>query len=78
MDETEVFAIEAADVAEQAVEEGVARVKMNWQDAYEKAKADIAASRALTDDLMRLGHIKEPPEWMLREALDYAVAQCRG
>ena len=78
MDESEVFAIQAADVAMKAIEEGVARVRMNWQEAYEKAKADIAASRALTEDLMRLGHIKEPPESMLREALDYAVAQCRG
>ena len=46
--------------------------------AYDKAKADITSSRALTEDLMRLGHIKEPPESMLREALDYAIAQCRG
>ena len=77
MDETEVFAIQAADVAEKAVQEGVARVTMTRQAAYERAKADIAASRALTDDLMRLGHIKEPPMSMLREALDWAVAEVR-
>jgi malate dehydrogenase (oxaloacetate-decarboxylating) len=78
MDESEVFAIQAADVAQKAIEDGVARVTMPRQEAYERAKADIAASRALTDDLMRLGHIKEPPESMLREALDYAVARCRA
>ena len=78
MDESEVFAIQAADVATKAIEEGVARVTMSWQEAYDKAKADITSSRALTEDLMRLGHIKEPPESMLREALDYAIAQCRG
>ena len=78
MDESEVFAIQAADVAAKAIEEGVARVTMSWQEAYEKARAGIAASRALTEDLMRLGHIKEPPESMLQEALDCAIAQVRG
>jgi malate dehydrogenase (oxaloacetate-decarboxylating) len=51
---------------------------MSWQEAYEKARSGIAASRALTEDLMRLGHIKEPPESMLQEAVDYAIAQVRG
>jgi malate dehydrogenase (oxaloacetate-decarboxylating) len=77
MDESEVFAIQAADVATKAIEEGVARVTMSWQAAYDAAKADIAASRALTEDLMRLGHIKEPPMSMLREALDWAVAEVK-
>ncbi len=77
MDESEVFAIQAADVAMKAIEEGVARVIMTWDEVYNRAKADIAASRKLTEDLMRLGHIKEPPESMLQEALDWAIAQVR-
>jgi malate dehydrogenase (oxaloacetate-decarboxylating) len=77
MDESEVFAIQAADVAVKAIEEGVARVTMSWQEAHDRAKADIAASRALADDLMKLGHIKEPPPSMLTEALDWAVKQVR-
>jgi len=77
MDESEVFAIEAADVAMKAIEEGVARVTMTREEAYARAKADIAASRALTDDLMRLGHIAEPPESLIREALEGAIAECR-
>ncbi|MGA2548474.1 MAG: NADP-dependent malic enzyme [Rectinemataceae bacterium] len=77
MDESEVFAIEAADVATKAIEEGVARVKMSWDEVYRKAKADIAASRRLTDDLMRLGHIATPPDSMIREARDWAVAQVK-
>jgi malate dehydrogenase (oxaloacetate-decarboxylating) len=77
MDETEVFAIEAADVAQQAAKEGVAREPMTWQAVYDKALADIRESRALTDDLMRLGHIAEPPRALLEEALSWAVEQAR-
>jgi malate dehydrogenase (oxaloacetate-decarboxylating) len=77
MDESEVFAIQAADVAMQAIEEGVARVAMSWDEVYNRAKADIAAARRMTEDLMKLGHIQEPPLSMLQEALDWAVAQVR-
>jgi len=77
MDESELFAIEAADVAMKAIEEGVARVTMSWEAVYQKAKTDIAASRSLTDDLVRLGHITTPPDSMVCEALAWAVAQVR-
>ena len=77
MEETEVFAREAADVADQAVEEGVARVGMPWDEVYARAKADIAASRAAIEDMQRLGHVRTPPKAMLTEALDWAVAQVR-
>ena len=74
MEETEVFAVEAADVAMQAVKEGVARVKMSWEEVYAKAKADIADSRKLTDDLMAAGHIEKPPMELLEKALAAAIA----
>jgi malate dehydrogenase (oxaloacetate-decarboxylating) len=77
MDESEVFAIQAADVSQKAIEEGVARVALSWQEAYDRATADIAASRGLTEDLMRLGHIKEPPLSMLHEAYEYALSRCK-
>ncbi len=77
MKETELFAVEAADVAMQAIEDGVARVKMTWQEVYDLALADIKASRKLTDDMMKLGHIQEPPQAMLQEALDKAIAEVR-
>jgi malate dehydrogenase (oxaloacetate-decarboxylating) len=75
MEETDVFAQEAADVAVQAVKEGVARVKLSWDEVYNTAKADIAASRALVDDMQKLGHIKEPPEGMLENALEQAITE---
>jgi len=77
MDESEVFAIEAADVATKAVEEGVARVKITWQEAYDRAKKGIEESRRLVEDLQKAGHIKTPPKAMLDEALDWAVKQVR-
>jgi malate dehydrogenase (oxaloacetate-decarboxylating) len=77
MQETEVFAREAADVARQAIEEGVARITLSWDEVYSQAKADIAAARALTDDMMRLGHIKEPPAEFLEAALNQAIAAVR-
>jgi len=77
MEETEVFAVEAADTALQAVKEGVARLNLTWNEVYTRAKADIEASRALADDLKKLGYIKEPPAAMLEEALKKAVAEVR-
>jgi len=77
MEETEVFAVEAADVAMQAIAEGVARVEMSWDEVYAKAKADIEASRKLAADLMAAGHIAEPPAGMLEKALAAAVAAVR-
>jgi malate dehydrogenase (oxaloacetate-decarboxylating) len=73
MEETDVFAVEAADVAQQAVKEGVARINLSWDEVYNRAKADIAAARALVEDLKKMGHIKEPPPEMLEAALAKAV-----
>ncbi len=78
MDETEVFAIEAADVADQAAKDGVARSSLSRQEVYERAKADIAASRKLVDDMQKLGHIAEPPAALLEEALSWAIASVRS
>ncbi|MDR2403887.1 MAG: NADP-dependent malic enzyme [Spirochaetaceae bacterium] len=77
MEETDVFAREAADVARQAVEEGVARIDLSWDEVYGQAKADISAARALTEDMMRLGHIKEPPAALLEAALGKAIEAVR-
>jgi len=77
MDEADVFPIEAADVAMQAVKDGVARIEMTWQEAYDRAKADIEYSRNMTKSLMDTGFIKTPEESMLQEALDKAILEVR-
>lgn len=75
MDDTEVFAVEAADVAMQAIKEGVARVTLSWQEVYDRAMADIALSRDSSRLLMEAGLIKRPDDAMFAEALDYAVSR---
>ncbi|MDR1144277.1 MAG: NADP-dependent malic enzyme [Spirochaetaceae bacterium] len=77
MEETDVFAVEAADVAQQAIKEGVARISLSWDDVYNRAKADIAAARALVEDMKKAGHIAEPPGSMLEEALRAAIDEVR-
>ena len=77
MEETEVFAVEAADVAQQAIKEGVARITLSWDEVYKRAKADIAAARSLVEDMKKAGHIAEPPAAMLETALKAAVEAVR-
>jgi len=77
MNESEVFAIQAADVAVKAIEEGVARVRMSWQQAYDEAKNGIEESHRIIDDLVKLGHIKTPPASMLDEAMEWAINQVK-
>ena len=75
MDEVGVFPQEAADVAMQAIKDGVARVQISREEAFEKAKNDIEYSRSLTKNLTDTGFIKNPPQQMLQDALDWAVKQ---
>ena len=73
MDEAEVFAVEAADVAEQAIKEGVARINLSREEVYNMAKDDITSVHALVEDIKKAGHIKEPPAEMLEAALNAAI-----
>ena len=75
MDEAGVFPHEAADVAMQAIKDGVARVTMSRDEAYKKAQTDIEYSRGMTAKLMETGYIEHPPEEMLQEALKYAIEE---
>jgi len=73
MDETEVFANEAADVAMEAKKNGVARLEINWQEVYNQTLADINEARSSMKLLMDEGFIKEPPNEMLEAALKTAI-----
>ena len=77
MDEAGVFAVEAADVAMQAIKDGVARVKMTWGEAFQKAKADIDYSRGMTKLVMDNGYIDTPPDDMLQEAIAWAIDEVK-
>ncbi|HDR90775.1 MAG TPA: NADP-dependent malic enzyme [candidate division Zixibacteria bacterium] len=75
MDEAGVFPHEAADVAMQAIKDGVARIEMTRQEAYDKAEEDIQYSRSMAKSLLDEGFIKHPPQDMLQEAMDWAISQ---
>jgi malate dehydrogenase (oxaloacetate-decarboxylating) len=77
MEETDVFAQEAADVAEQAIAEGVARLKLSREEVYSRVKADIAAVRVIVEDMKKMGHIKEPPVELMEAALAKAIEEVR-
>lgn len=78
MDETEVFADEAADVAMTAIENGVARIKLDRQTVHDQTLRDINQAREMIDLLMKANFIKEPDPAILQSALDKAVAAVRG
>ncbi len=75
MEEASVFPHEAADVAMQAIKDGVARLTMTWDEAFQKAKKDIEHSRALTRSLMDKGFIAPPPAEMIKTALEFAISE---
>ena len=75
MNETDVFPNEAADVAMQAIKEGLARVEMTREEAFAKTDADIKHARATVKTLLDEGLIKEPPQEMLQVALEWALKQ---
>jgi len=73
MDEADVFPVEAADVAMQAIKDGVARRVVTWDEAYQEAKKDIDYSRAMTKSLSDNGFVSDPPAEMLEEALQFTI-----
>jgi Malic enzyme len=75
MDEANVFPEEAADVAMQAIKDGVARITMTREEAFNIAKRDIEYARNLTTSLTENGYIKSPDQDMLQDALKWAVEQ---
>jgi malate dehydrogenase (oxaloacetate-decarboxylating) len=77
MSESDVFPFEAADVAMQAIKDGVARKEMSWQEAFDLAKADIEHARATTQALIDGGFIASPPQNMLDGALETAIKAIR-
>lgn len=77
MNESDVFPHEAADVAMQAIKDGVARKTMTWQQAYDAAKKDIDHSRELSGMLQKANLIEEPPQSILQESLETAIRKVR-
>jgi malate dehydrogenase (oxaloacetate-decarboxylating) len=60
MDEWEVFPREAAAVGRKAIEQGVARLDLSYDELYKMAEEKIRAARAAFDSLQDNGFIKLP------------------
>lgn len=75
MEDDGLFPREAADVAEAARAEGLARSSLGPKEVYKKAAADIAQARSLFRGMMDDGLIAMPPEGMLEQALEYALSR---
>jgi malate dehydrogenase (oxaloacetate-decarboxylating) len=75
MDEASVFPEEAADVAMQAISDGVARVHITREEAFAMAEKDIRHARDMTRHLTEHGFIKAPDPALLEEAIGWAIAQ---
>lgn len=73
MDETEVFAHEAADVAQEAIKNGVARVNMDWQTVFDNTMKDINEARQMIDMMMKEGFIPKPDQELLEKARQLAI-----
>jgi malate dehydrogenase (oxaloacetate-decarboxylating) len=73
MDETEVFAQEAADVASQAIKQGVARIQLSHQQAYDTTLHDIKEARDILNLLMKENFVKKPDISLIESAIKKAV-----
>lgn len=78
MDEADVFPMEAADVAMQAIKDGVARINLSYEEAYNIAKKDIEHARSMTKLVTDSGLIQNPPQEMLDEAVQFAINEIRN
>ena len=75
MQEVDVFPQVAADVAMQALADGVARAPATRAEVFARSRADIVAARGLLDHMLAQQHIAMPPQAMLDEALAWTVAR---
>ncbi len=75
--ETAVFPHIAADVAMQAIKDGVSRKPVTWQQAYDITQADIERTREITSLMMSQKLIEEPPQSIVQDSVQTAIRMTR-
>jgi malate dehydrogenase (oxaloacetate-decarboxylating) len=75
MDEVGVFPQEAADVAMKALEQGLGRVHLSWDEIYDHALRDIEQSRKAVHVLIDHGVIKTPPREIVQEVFEWTLKE---
>ena len=78
MSESDMFAIVAADVGAKAIEEGVAREPLSWQDIHDRAARDIEAKHATLKSLEDAGLITPPEMSVITGILEASIQQVLG
>lgn len=75
MMDDDLFPNVAADVAMQAIKDGVARKTRTWQEVYDIAKKDIDETHTITHLLEKEGFIQQFPEETIREIVNQVCAE---
>ena len=78
MEEAGVFPEEAAAVAMQAIQDGVARRELSREEVCRKTEEGIREARRVMDLMLKEGLIAPPPSDMLESALAAAITEVRG
>jgi malate dehydrogenase (oxaloacetate-decarboxylating) len=77
MDDVDVFPRQAADVAAQAIQDGVAQRILDPYEVFQRADRDIQQNREIVQMLMEREKIKTPPKEMIDTAIAATVAEIR-
>lgn len=75
--ESDLFPQVAADVAMQAIKDGVAIKNLSWETVYQQAKNDIEKSHQMSEMMQNQGLIPDFPESMIQEVINEVVNQIR-
>lgn len=75
MMESDLFPTVAADVAMQAVKEGIARIPKTWDEVYQLAKQDIEETHRINELLIQNNVIKQINKEVLNDTLNWAIQQ---
>lgn len=77
MMEWELFPKVAADVAMQAIKEGVALKNLTWEEVYQQAKKDISDAHDMVQLLEDKGFIKDLDEKVIRDVVASVIKQVK-
>ena len=78
MEDVDVYPQEAADVALQAIQEGVAQRPLTREEVLRRAEEDIAEARKTVHLLMEHDLIHAPPASLVEQALAETIAEVEG
>ncbi len=78
MSESDVFPYVAAEVAQKAIEEGLARIQLSREEVYNIAKRDIEYAHNLMALMMEKGFLPEMPVEEIEEVLQEAITEIKN